>query len=90
MVNGSMLGWRPIISSVPLGSALRQILFNIYINAVDDGIECTLRKFADDTKLSGAIDTVEGRYAIQRGLDKLKRWARLILMMLNSFALGLR
>lgn len=43
-----------------------------------------------DTKLSGAVYTVEGRYAIQRGLDKLERWARLILMMLNSFALGLR
>ena len=90
MVNGSMLGWRPIISSVPLGSALRQILFNIYINDVDDGNECTLRKFADDTRLSGTIGTAEGRYAIQRGLDKLKRWACLILMMLNSFALGLR
>ena len=60
------------------------MLFSVFVSDVGDGIKCTLMKFADDTKLSGEVDTSEGRATLQEDLDRLEEWANKNLTKFNK------
>ncbi|GAB0195585.1 hypothetical protein GRJ2_002023800 [Grus japonensis] len=49
--------------------------FSKAFNTVSHRLEGVASKFADDTKLGGAVDSIEGGEALQRDLDRLENWA---------------
>ncbi|GAB0180422.1 hypothetical protein GRJ2_000507500 [Grus japonensis] len=69
-VNGSMSKWKLVMSGVPQGSVLELIPFSIFNDRYE--IESTLSKPADNTKLNGTVDMLEGMDAIQKDPDRLE------------------
>jgi len=49
------------------------VLFNIFTNDSDSGIEDTLSEFPDNIKMWGAIDMLKGEGTIKRDLDLFKQ-----------------
>lgn len=44
-----------LVSKCPSGLGIRANVVNIFIDDLDEGIEYTLGKYADDTKLGGIL-----------------------------------
>ncbi|KAK4830618.1 LOW QUALITY PROTEIN: hypothetical protein QYF61_012343 [Mycteria americana] len=73
-----------VTSGVPQWSIMRPILFNIFINNLDDGTEYLAVPSANSTKLGQVVDTAHICAAIQRRLDRLEEWASRNLMKFNK------
>ena len=65
-----------VTSGVPQGTALRSLLFLVYINDMPEIITSTARLFADDSLVYRIICTEEDRALLQENLDKLQKLER--------------
>lgn len=63
--------WCPVTGGVPQYWYPQLVLFNIFTDNLDEGIECTLSKFVSGTKLGGRIHPHGRRKALQKDLDRL-------------------
>ena len=71
IVNNATSDWLPVLSGVPQGSVLGPCLFVIYINDIDDTVSSKILKFADDTKITASISSVEEQHILRTDLTRL-------------------
>ncbi|KAJ7413837.1 rna-directed dna polymerase from mobile element jockey-like [Willisornis vidua] len=71
VVDGAMPSWWLVTTGVLHMS----VLFNIFIDYLDEGIKDTFSKFADDTQAGRSADLLEVRKVLQGDLDRLDWWA---------------
>ena len=55
VLNGQCSNWLSVLAGVPQGSILGPLLFLIYINDLPEGIQSSVKLFADDTSLFSTV-----------------------------------
>jgi len=80
---GNMSEWSEVISGVPQGSVLGPILFNVYVNDIDDNLRSKILKFADDVKLYGSVGSKWESNNIREDLIVLSKWSQEWQMLFN-------
>ena len=74
VLNGVKSDWVDVDSGVPQGSVLGPLLFSLFVNDIDLGLDCKIWKFADDTKVVRVVKNFEDCFQHQRNLDRLVGW----------------
>lgn len=74
VVSGAKPARRPM-SEVTQGLILGPVLYNIFTDDLENGVECILLKFADDADLGRVAEKPEGHMAIHRHLNRMEAWA---------------
>ncbi len=74
-INGSFSNWHRVRSGIPQGSVLGPLLFVLYINDLPLDINSSIYMFADDTKISRPISTINDCMLLQDDINTLQSWS---------------
>ena len=74
-IYGKKSEWGNVTSGVPQGSALGPLLFIIYINDLQTGINSDISKFADDTKIERPVKNIDDARMLQDDINRLYEWS---------------
>jgi len=75
--------WIDVLSGVPQGLVLSPVLFLIFINDLDYGIESWILKFADDTTIFNRVNCTADVERLQKDLHSLITWFEEWYMLFN-------
>ena len=84
VVGGEHSQWVEVDSGVPQGTVLGPLLFLTYINDLPDGLNSTVRLFADDCIIYRDIMNSHDQCALQNDLIKLSHWEKKWQMSFNA------
>ena len=73
VINGQSSWSADVLSGVPQGIVLGRMLFLLYINDINEGVNSKMRPFADDSIVYREIQTSADHSAFESDLNKLHR-----------------
>ena len=73
VINGQSSWSADVLSGVPQGIVLGRMLFLLYINDINEGVNSKMRPFADDSIVYREIQTSADHSALESDLNKLHR-----------------
>ncbi len=71
VIKGSVSDCAPVTSGVPQDSVLGPVLFVIYLNYINLGLNSFIAKFADDTKIGNSVISDYDKPSLQEDLRKI-------------------
>ncbi len=71
VINGVTSEWTPVTCGVSQDSVLGPVLFIMYVNDIDLGLNNFNSKYADDTKIGNAVLSEGDRWSLQEDLHKI-------------------
>ena len=75
LVHGFTSSRSQVPSGVPQGSILGPLLFLVYVNDLPPVIQNRIALFADDSKCSSVIESLQDCESLQKGLESLHGWS---------------